>query len=960
MRRGALVGDAYVRIHADSGAMDNEIRRQMKAAGKKSGDEFIESMDKQIRATAKQKLKRSNEALVEGVVGGPKEWDRQLRQSGKSVEKFAKDVERRLVRINKAAGGTDTVGAKSFKSFTRALQELDEWAQSARITEKMRDMNEAVREQDKALRTYASNITFSEKQSRKMEKAIIDQDKAWQTYRINVGRTLGDDASIASWKRQQKAIRDQIKAFASYDSNVRFSSKRIEKAILDQDRAWQTYSDNLKFNIEHKSHPALRKFFRTLHQFSTADREVTYGYTRINKSIGRFETLFAGSGKRISTIIGKSFGKGSRNNFLNFTGGVAEGSSRVLGGLAALPFKAIADGFKLISFSGELAYKTMSGIGQLMTGGGSGGLGDAFNMLKQGAGDLAGTLKQTFGSLAKSAGPAIVAIIAAVVAFSTALPPILSIIGSLAGAITALAGSIGIGLAGGLLALGPVLIAAAGGILVLIGLITNLNSVGGDTKNKALKPLKEFTREWSKLMKFFEGKPTLNFANALGEIAPLIKTLKPFIAGLSESLYDITLRFATLFTAKDMQPFIKAFQKSIPKIFTDLGLGVDNLIAALVKFFKPILPFAEMLAHNFERLMSQFLDWTGSAKGQNAIADFMQNAWEKANDVWDIIVLLGESIAGLFSAGDKAAGGDFLDSIKEGLQTFVDWINSPDGAGALQTWFEDSKAFMEDLFTGIGNIAEALKNINWADAATKAQAAITFITDALAWIVDAVVWVNNIISTMGDAWRNFVDLFVSIYNATLGPAMSLILGAFSGIVRYIADMLEALANVPGFEWAKTAADKLRGAAAQADAVGDAVRRIPHTWEVTITVGVSNATKGLLDGIKGIGGSIAFGATGGILTGPTLVRRNVIGGEAGDEALVPLNRPLSLVDPSVRALSAYAQGLPMTKGASGGILGGSGRSIVVESGAIQVVTPNADGALVASSILDRLTIAAAVR
>lgn len=50
------------------------------------------------------------------------------------------------------------------------------------------------------------------------------------------------------------------------------------------------------------------------------------------------------------------------------------------------------------------------------------------------------------------------------------------------------------------------------------------------------------------------------------------------------------------------------------------------------------------------------------------------------------------------------------------------------------------------------------------------------------------------------------------------------------------------------------------------------------------------------------------------------------GEAGAEALVPLNRPLSQVDPSVRALSAFAQGLPHY--ASGGTFAPSGGGVSV--------------------------------
>lgn len=71
------------------------------------------------------------------------------------------------------------------------------------------------------------------------------------------------------------------------------------------------------------------------------------------------------------------------------------------------------------------------------------------------------------------------------------------------------------------------------------------------------------------------------------------------------------------------------------------------------------------------------------------------------------------------------------------------------------------------------------------------------------------------------------------------------------------------------------------------------------------------------------------------------------GEAGAEAVVPLNRPLSQVDPAVRMLSAIAQNKMM---ASGGVVG-TGRTIDV--GGITVVTPNSDSRAVATEVVNRL-------
>lgn len=70
------------------------------------------------------------------------------------------------------------------------------------------------------------------------------------------------------------------------------------------------------------------------------------------------------------------------------------------------------------------------------------------------------------------------------------------------------------------------------------------------------------------------------------------------------------------------------------------------------------------------------------------------------------------------------------------------------------------------------------------------------------------------------------------------------------------------------------------------------------------------------------------------------------GESGREAVVPLDRPLSLVDPSVRALAAFAQGKLQPAA-----------SVGVDASGWTIVTPASDASAVANKVLDRLTAAA---
>jgi uncharacterized protein YqgQ len=108
--------------------------------------------------------------------------------------------------------------------------------------------------------------------------------------------------------------------------------------------------------------------------------------------------------------------------------------------------------------------------------------------------------------------------------------------------------------------------------------------------------------------------------------------------------------------------------------------------------------------------------------------------------------------------------------------------------------------------------------------------------------------------------------------------------------------------------------------------------------------LSTAGAGLSAGIASLRNRVPKTAVGGTFNGAQM---RIIG-EAGPEAVVPLNRPLSQVDPSVRALSALAQGKFPAASSSR-----AEKVVTVAEGAIAVYAPNSDPEQVASAALDRL-------
>lgn len=74
-----------------------------------------------------------------------------------------------------------------------------------------------------------------------------------------------------------------------------------------------------------------------------------------------------------------------------------------------------------------------------------------------------------------------------------------------------------------------------------------------------------------------------------------------------------------------------------------------------------------------------------------------------------------------------------------------------------------------------------------------------------------------------------------IVTTYVAPALGFLVKSQAGVVRGAGDMLAALGNVPGFEWAKTASEKVYGIADSLDKVGDGIASLGNKPKPSIGV-----------------------------------------------------------------------------------------------------------------------------
>lgn len=219
----------------------------------------------------------------------------------------------------------------------------------------------------------------------------------------------------------------------------------------------------------------------------------------------------------------------------------------------------------------------------------------------------------------------------------------------------------------------------------------------------------------------------------------------------------------------------------------------------------------------------------------------------------------------------------------------------------------------------VGAIVLAYQKVDWFRAIV--DTAFHVIGTTVSWL-----WEN----VAKPAWEGFkVALWavgqagIWLWNNALQPAFSWIVGGVAWLLGSWSSMLRGLSNVPGFDWAKDAADNMQGAADKATALKDGIKKIDDLPDPRVQVTLdAYLTPAYISAMQTIGQNklqamIAARAGG----GPIIAGTPYLVGEDGPELITPdrdgyvhpadetarmlagSGRPLSLAPPPASAVSA---------------------------------------------------------
>jgi hypothetical protein len=502
------------------------------------------------------------------------------------------------------------------------------------------------------------------------------------------------------------------------------SNAQIEKADIALRKEQQKIYDALVKDIEKQNLSLLAdsrkqaKLQQSL--FEKAQREQEK-ITRLAASAGRDRDLGA--------TVGRAFGAGSRNDFLNFfgrtLGGIVSLTEKVRVGASSM-FKTFMEGFDNAAEGAGLLTRLMSGFKGLGGGGG-------------------------FLASIGAAAPAIGVV-------TVALSVLASVMSALLGIATALASVIVTGLIGGFGVLAGTLGAVTVAGLLLTAAFMSMDDAQKEALKNTFKPLHEemigigqvmltqmipYFAIWSK-----------NLQEALLLAAPL--------AGVMGTAFGEAGAILTEFlSGPGFTQLSYMLATQLPGITVALSSALGGFLNGLSSTFALLLPYVSQFSNYLSLTAARFANWAASAQGQNAISDFFSKASDALKSLWNgTREFFGFLSDVLFSDAAVNAGITIFDALADKFADFREAVATAIENGDLERWFNDAIEFGAELWgviESLGGAFIALSDSGVLDAVGSGLAFIAGVIEVAAAVADPFVELLGMVASLLDGIVNPAD-----------------------------------------------------------------------------------------------------------------------------------------------------------------------------------------------------------
>lgn len=374
---------------------------------------------------------------------------------------------------------------------------------------------------------------------------------------------------------------------------------------------------------------------------------------------------------------------------------------------------------------------------------------------------------------------------------------LIPIIASLVPALMAVLNAVGV-LGGGVLGLAGAFSVAGAGAVVFGAMAISAIKMLKDGTLQATKETRAYQSAlngvksiWQSIIKQNQAQIFNTLANGLNTVKTALTALKPFIAGVSQSMEQASQK--VLKWAQNSQTAAKFFSMMNTtgvKTFNALLSAAGRFGDGLVNVFTQLAPLFLWVAQGLDSLGQKFQNWANSVGGQNAIRSFIEYTKTNLPKIGQIFVNVFLGIGNLMRAFAQNSSGIF-DALVQMTSKFRQWsetVGNSEGFKKFVEYVQQNGPIIMDL---IGNIVRALVAFGTAMAPI-ASMLLRFVT-ALAGFVaklfethPAVAQVLGVLTILGGAIWALMAPFIAVGTVLSNVFGTSLIGAIGHIVRFIS------------------------------------------------------------------------------------------------------------------------------------------------------------------------------
>lgn len=266
----------------------------------------------------------------------------------------------------------------------------------------------------------------------------------------------------------------------------------------------------------------------------------------------------------------------------------------------------------------------------------------------------------------------------------------------------------------------------------------------------------------------------------------LMPILERYMRGNARVVGHLARSFGDMASSIEWQDDLNFLASRSTRVTRSLGETVLNLADVFRNLMVTAQPLVEWLADGLQGWSGWLAGATAAGRESGRLREFFESTKRVVRGLVDGTADLFVALYNTFRIGSEY-GGELGNRLGDLLNKWREWTESVEGQSAIKKWFDDARPVMDALFSLVGAIGDAFR-----DLATSAEHQSAMI-DLLEGLESSLANFMDLVDDVDT--RALVDAILALVDAYVNFSDALDFNPFIKVIGGIGDMINSLADL---------------------------------------------------------------------------------------------------------------------------------------------------------------------